>query len=274
MIVEAEHFVPGSEPGVAPAPAAFLRPDAALLFPRRAARLRVLAEGHEMGAYLRFIADLVDLQTKAAGLAGDWTELLPVILAGIGTEGVPAPVAEAVKALSAETAQIWAARAERLRLGEPEADDFRYAPFLTAAIQAELTRDAASAEAEMSEPGLCPLCGAHPVASTLGTEGQVAGLRRLHCGWCGTAWHLPRLCCSGCGAEGKLSYYRLEGGEIAVKAEACGHCGLTLKQFDLEISPQVEPLADDLACMALDQLVADRGGGRLGRVPNPFLPGG
>lgn len=274
MIVEAEQFVPGSEPGVAPAPAAILRPDAALLFPRRAARLRTLAEGHEMGAYLRFVAGLVDLQTRAAGLAGDWTELLPVILAGVRCDDLPAPVAEAVKALAAESAELWAARAERLRLGEAESDDFRHAPFLTAAMQAELTRDAAAAEPDFSEPGLCPLCGGHPVASTLGTEGQVSGLRRLHCGWCGTAWHMPRLCCSGCGAEGRLSYYRLEGYEVAVKAEACGACGTTLKQFDLEASPLAEPLADDLASLALDHLVAAQGKGKLGRVPNPFLPGG
>lgn len=274
MIVDSEHFVPGAEPGVAPAPAAVLRPDSALLFPRRAARLRALAEGHEMAAYLLFIAGLVDLQAEAAEHAGGWPEMLPGILAGVRTEDAPAPVAEAVKALAAEGAEAWAERVGRLRAGEPLAEDLPYVPFLTAAVQAQLIRAAATAEPERGEPGLCPLCGGHPVASTIGTEGQVSGLRRLHCGWCGTAWHLPRLCCSGCGAEGRLSYYRPEGYEVAVKAEACGACGTTLKQFDLDASPLVEPLADDLASLALDHLVAARGGGRLGRVPNPFLPGG
>jgi FdhE protein len=44
-----------------------------------------------------------------------------------------------------------------------------------------------------------------------------------------------------------------------VKAECCDACGHYLKIFSMETAPEIEPVADDLASVALDLLVAETG---------------
>jgi FdhE protein len=58
----------------------------------------------------------------------------------------------------------------------------------------------------------------------------------------------------------------------ARRAEACDECKSYLKIFYQEKDPAVDPVADDLASLALDVLVDERGYGRSG--PNLlFHPG-
>ena len=45
-----------------------------------------------------------------------------------------------------------------------------------------------------------------------------------------------------------------------MRAECCDECGHYLKILSMEQDPEVEPVADDLATVALDLLLAQAGG--------------
>jgi FdhE protein len=63
-----------------------------------------------------------------------------------------------------------------------------------------------------------------------------------------------------------------QGGQAAVKAEACDECRTYLKLMNQDLDPHVDPYADDLATLALDLLVDEQGLARSG--PNLlFHPG-
>ncbi len=271
MIVTAEDFVPGREPGMSPAPASFLRPDGSGVFARRASRLRRLADGHPMAGFLGFVAGLAEIQHGLT--ASDWREALPLILAEVAKAPATAEVARAAHHLMAEGPDHIAGRAGRWLNGEPTTDDLAASPFIVAALQAARIRAAATATplGTETDPGRCPLCGGAPVAATIATQGGIAGVRYLHCCLCATAWHLERLRCPRCGSDGKVTFRHLDGYGVEVKAETCGDCGTYVKVFATDGHPEVEPLADDLASMALDLHLAEDGWRRL--WPNPFLHG-
>jgi FdhE protein len=94
-------------------------------------------------------------------------------------------------------------------------------------------------------------------------------LRYLACGLCASAWHHTRVQCVLCRSAAGLSYLEVEGGEVPAKAEACQACQAWLKLLYVERAPRLEPLADDVATLALDLLMAERDLARLGR--NPLL---
>ncbi|HWP01141.1 MAG TPA: formate dehydrogenase accessory protein FdhE [Methylococcus sp.] len=115
----------------------------------------------------------------------------------------------------------------------------------------------------------CPICGFFPLASTIEAGAPVPGVRYVHCALCGTAWHRLRARCIYCGSEKDLAYYGLDGRETAVKAETCSTCGCYLKVLYRDKHPRLDPLADDLATLSLDLLLAEQGYRRFGF--NPFL---
>ena len=122
----------------------------------------------------------------------------------------------------------------------------------------------------------CPCCGSPPTASVIRIGADDAGFRYLHCALCGTQWHYVRVKCAHCESTKGIHYETLEpaheGVEVAatgarpgaVKAECCDTCGHYLKQVSMEKDHEVEPVADDLASVALDLLVADAGFERSG----------
>jgi FdhE protein len=99
----------------------------------------------------------------------------------------------------------------------------------------------------------------------LGAEGS--GARYLACGLCATQGHYVRIKCSHCEGTKGISLQSLllagesEGdakrGEPAVEVECCGECGHYLKLVHQERDHDVEPVADDLASLTLDLLVAE-----------------
>lgn len=114
---------------------------------------------------------------------------------------------------------------------------------------------------------LCPCCGSSPVASLIETNPQSSGVRYLQCGLCATQWYLERSLCSVCERSGKLDYLSLaphtdgkdDDATAVAQAEACGDCGSYLKIFPRALDADVEPLADDLASLALDLLLSEEG---------------
>jgi FdhE protein len=156
------------------------------------------------------------------------------------------------------------ALAERVLGGRASGAEVALAPFLGGALQVAWTVAAAAlppASIERRHAG-CPLCGSPPVA------GQVLGddkLRYLVCGLCATQWHHTRAQCVLCRASGHLDYAAVEGDPGPARAEACGACRAYLKLLYVERAPRLEPMADDVASLALDLLMAERGLARLGQ---------
>ena len=121
----------------------------------------------------------------------------------------------------------------------------------------------------LDQPGLCPVCGTHPVASVVRVGGQYQGYRFLQCGLCTTEWHMVRTKCSHCDSTKGIAYHGIEGGSEAIKAESCDECKTYRKIGYQEKDYEFEPLADDLASLTLDLLMNEAGYQR--SSPNPLL---
>jgi FdhE protein len=94
-------------------------------------------------------------------------------------------------------------------------------------------------------------------------DGEVPKLRYLHCGLCNTEWHLGRVVCAACRDGNRIAYRYIEGSDGTVRAETCGACKSYLKILYREKSPEADPVADDLATLALDLLVEEAGYDRM-----------
>jgi FdhE protein len=253
-------------------------PDPASLFARRGQRLRTLAEGHSLGDYLRLMAAVADGQQVAldalrAALVAEqfaqqlgrqielahehrmpllqaagwprqerWRAILTELCTSIaGAPGFPAgvrSVCERIVAspgagIEAQALQVyWAAMASSLQMSDVT---------------------------QIDVPGVCPTCGTLPVSSIVRSDKRSQGYRYLHCGLCATEWHLVRITCSQCLTTEGIVYHSIEGGSAAVRAESCGQCHTYRKILYQEKDPEVEPVADDLASLALDLLMTEEG---------------
>jgi FdhE protein len=208
-----------------------------------------------------------------------WRTGLQQIIAAV-TPAAPEPARKDLARLAAFDAERVEALAERVLHTELYGDDAALLPYVAAALQVLWTAGAARlgvAEiAALDVPGVCPCCGFLPVASVVRGGGEVANLRYLHCALCNTEWNLVRVKCTACDATEGVSYRHLEAeglkGADAVRAETCDSCKSYLKIVYQEKGP-VDPVADDLATLALDILVDEAGYARSG--PNLLLvPGG
>lgn len=297
------------EPGTLESPAGeipFLRLPERHLFQVRAERLDALADGHALGDYLRFMAavargqhaaltaiDTVPLPDAAQlarcrehklpplGVQGwtrapAWRVALRQILASL----VSAPMPEAARAAIAQLENADDADlegfADALLAGDFARLDRAAAPFVAAALQVYwlhmATRLGVSAFGRLDTPHLCPVCGSPPAASVVRIGAAEHGLRYLNCSLCGAAWHVVRIKCVFCDTTKGISYYGIEGGSAAIKAEQCDACSSYLKILYMEKDPNVDVVADDIASVALDVLMADAGVVRSG--VNFFLLGG
>jgi FdhE protein len=279
------------------------RPVSADVFAERSARLRALAPGHAMEGYLRFAAALAHTQHdvlrafpdvpvpagsalaqclehglpplsvdgRARGPA--WRDGLTRIIARLDRATLPGSAAGTLDLLSkADPAQLESAAAHLLAGAYAELDAGQ-APLLAAALQVYWTKMALALGADGFSRnvsyGLCPLCGSHPVASVVRIGGAAQGLRYLVCSLCASEWHVVRVKCSACASTKGIGYLGIEGATEAIKAETCDECRTYLKIFYLEKDPGMEPVADDLATLALDLLVDEQGYNRLG--PNLLI---
>lgn len=280
----------------------FLRlPQRQSVFMARAQRLRQLAQGHPMAGYLEFIATLAEaqqrcldappvLRTPAAAelqqcrshgmpplnaqtLPRDpaWRDLLRGLLRELSARTGGA-VQATLQALAAESDTVLEAQADKLLHGIGFGLDAAYAPLIGAALQVCWTHLATTlgeaAFARIDVPNVCPCCGAQPVASIARSGARESGHRFLHCSLCAAEWHMVRIKCAGCDSTRGISYRSIEDGrpgdQHAVKAECCEECGSYLKILYVERDPQVEPVADDLASLPLDLLMAETGTNCLG----------
>lgn len=277
------------------------------LFSRRARRLRQLATGHSMADYLRFAAALAEAQQQQlkqlpvpplpdqnvleqcrqhhmpllapAGWPRDpiWRTVAQRLTEALDAVA-PAPAHAAFARLRAAETDWLETQADAL-LSEGRSNlDLACAPVIGAALQVCWTRLAAALDpawiAPPATPSLCPVCGAPPVASAVGGAGDAdSGLRYLHCALCGSEWHAVRAQCSQCDNDKGLVYFAVENDRQPIQAEACPECGSYLKLCRRDQESTMEPLADDLASLALDLLMSEEKFARSG-VNYWMLPSG
>lgn len=282
-------------------------PDRARVFSTRAARLRRQsgdsAIGHAIGDYLRLMAHVADAQQAAladidSSLPGieqishartfrmplmsatgwqreeHWSRTLMLIcdsLAALPDLSVPARnVCDRLRTMQPEALE---AQADTLLAVQTGAIDVATAPFLMAALQVYWVDLASRVRVEdipeLDVPGACPTCGTLPVASVVRADPRSQGIRYLHCALCATEWHMVRVKCSHCQSTKGITYQSIEDGSRAIRAECCDTCRTYRKILYQEEDGDVEPVADDLASLALDLLLSEAGYHRAS--PNPLL---
>jgi FdhE protein len=274
-------------------------PDREDLFAKRAQRLRELAgsesrgHGRAIGDYLRLMEVVADAQqtavtnlavsrpgaeeiaqarthrmplVHAVGLRRDpcWRGILGQLCdAVLRSREVPAGVRDTCARLRDSRAQEIEAQADALLTVQSAEIDAATAPFVMSALQVYwvhlASRFVAADICQLDVPGVCPVCGTLPVASIVRADKDSQGYRYLHCALCATEWHMVRVTCSHCQATKGISYDSIEGGSEAVRAESCEACRTYRKIFYQEKDMGVEPVADDLASLALDLLLTEEG---------------
>ena len=175
----------------------------------------------------------------------------------------PAGVCAVCERLLTSDTPVLEAQAELLLTARTEGVDLEAAPFIVAALQVYWTGMTSFLKAgdvvEIDVPGVCPVCGTLPVSSIIHADKRSQGYRYLHCALCATEWHMVRITCSHCLSHEGITYHSIEGGSEAIRAESCGACHTYRKILYQEKDPEVEPVADDLATLALDMLMTQEG---------------
>ena len=275
------------------------------VFADRVERFATLAPGHSLGDWLTFLGHLTRAQHDALQRLPDISLPSTCAMEKARTHGMPPlsaaslPCAETLrevlkqiaKALEAHAperarqtlAALCETPAERLEkmaiellAGNPDPQDAAALPIIAAVLQVVWTGLAGQLDAstlqKLDTPGVCPCCGSLPVASVVRTASSVSNLRYLHCSLCNTEWNVPRATCSACGTDKGVAQQQIEGSNGAMRAETCDSCMSYLKIGYQDKDPHIDPVADDLATLALDMLVDAAGYSRSG--PNLFLIGG
>jgi formate dehydrogenase accessory protein FdhE len=108
-------------------------------------------------------------------------------------------------------------------------------------------------------PSTCPLCGGHPVAGVLRSEGDGAK-KSLICMLCAHEWNFRRVVCPACGEEREPQMAFYSAPEIShVRVDVCDTCHTYLKSIDLTKTGLAVPVVDDLATIPLDLWAREHG---------------
>ncbi len=279
-------------------------PDPASLFSARARRLAALAEGSQIKPYLLFLSGLAYAQHEVqAGLP--WPEMpepaeierarafgMPPLdrgrfikdaafeatfaglLASAGAIDKPPAAAEALGRVGQASAAARDVMARNVLAESIPMDALAEHVFVAAVLQVHFARLASRLEAKRLVPvgdGVCPCCGGPPVASLVVGWPTAHGARYCACSLCGALWNYVRIRCTQCGSTKGVSYQEVAGSDGTVKAETCDHCHAYVKVLYQDKEPSLEPMADDVATLALDLLM--REGPYRRAAFNPFLLG-
>jgi FdhE protein len=247
-------------------------PERAHVFSRRAARLRELTRddpaGHAIADYLRLMATVADTQhcalTAFEPRERHWRDVLLQLCSSVSLlSDLPEKVHAVCERLTYLQPERLEREADALLSADSAPVDVASAPLLMAALQVYWVDLASRLQPEHVEaldvPVVCPVCGTPPVASVVRTDPGAQGYRYLHCALCATEWHMVRVTCSHCQSTKGINYRSIEGGSQAIRAECCDSCRTYRKIFYQEADSGIEPVADDLASLALDLLVSEAG---------------
>ncbi|SMY38600.1 formate dehydrogenase accessory protein FdhE [Photobacterium andalusiense] len=266
--------------------------DPATIFHARAARLRQLAQDSFMADYLLLAGQIVQqqlhlvdtfngavqqqLQTQTLTwplkIDSSWQAILDPMLTQLTSALRPVVSDDIVKVIdniSQIDQQTLQHYFHALQQNQAERVPADIAIILWSCINTLMSLIMANTQLEWqpeanAKQSHCPLCGGAPAASLI----QGSGHRYLHCSQCEAQWHRLRAECTQCGDSENIQL-QSETLEDSVRAETCSHCQSYLKMLVLEKNPQLDPIADDLATIVLDQKLGEMEFYRSGF--NPFL---
>ena len=217
-------------------------------------------------------------QAALGDVPADFYPVLADLLAEIGTQ-VPTNMQAELSALAALPRAAAEALASRVLTGSTEEQSA--VVWVQAALQiiwtawaAQLVEDAVPPVQERTH---CPCCGTEAVGSVVFASGDLAGLRYMHCPHCNSRWNALRAKCPTCDSSGGMAIQEIDTDAavaqvaplLAAKAESCEVCRSYRKLYRFDKQQYADPVADDLASLALDILVGEAGYARAGH--NPFL---
>lgn len=277
--------------------APFALPPSPDLFASRSARFAYLAHQQPHAAWLDVLAGLCQAQHEALGRCpADHDAVLPLA----ATAPLPGQLSDVLQHLvhSLERTHPKQAApliapfrqavppavepiARSLLTGSGMVQDGAGRSLIEAALQVIWTARARSLPASALQPAaerdLCPCCGTPASTALIRIGGSIAGLRFLHCPLCNTQWNAMRARCTSCESVREVAQHRLDGRTDApwpsAGAESCDACGSYRKLFNLDKDPAADPVADDLASLALDVLMGEAGLARNGHLPFMELQG-
>jgi FdhE protein len=278
-------------------------PDPSALFLGRSRRLRALAPGHTLEAYLNFAADVTEAQhavqaslaepvlPPAGRIRQAQENGLPPLSRSTTDPGEAEDAAlsclldrlrqyKLTEETSAAIGTLAAASAERRcqlmsgALKDAPVEDIAGHVLILAGLQIAFARLAAKLDAGDLRPvadSVCPACGSPPVSSSVVGWPNAHNSRFCTCSLCGTMWNVVRIKCVICSSTEGIGYHSIDGRPDQVKAETCGKCRRYVKILYHVKDPSLEPLSDDIASLDLDMLLAQEGWERGGH--NLFLLG-
>ena len=277
-------------------------PGPSAIFLTRSKRLRSIAAEHPLAPYLSFVAILAKAQASVqAGLPpaghpraeqiqqaiehgvpplaratfepGEAGEaMLRGFLEGLRPASTPAGAGAAIQ-LPAGAACRQAAP-DHSRGAEDTPAKYRKPRARSRGPTGSLCRLAAQLTAAELKPiadSVCPACGSPPMTSSVVGWPGAHNSRYCTCSLCGTMWNVVRVKCVLCSSTEGIAYHSVEGSTGTVKAETCEKCGKYVKILYQVKDHMLDPLADDVATLELDMLLAKEGWKRGGN--NPFLLG-
>jgi FdhE protein len=279
-------------------------PDPASVFLRRSERFAALAPGHEIEPYLLLLSQITRAQHDVQG-----TMPVPALPAAkqlqLAHDSIMPPISTALMELDdaadttfgallkqlatadlAPTARLTLEVVERATPAERRAmmravvldevpdDAVAEHVLAAAAVQLVFTRLAAQldvASLQSVADGACPSCGGAPSASAIVGWNGAHGTRFCTCSICATQWNVVRIRCLVCSSESGIAYHSIEGGSETIMGETCESCSSYVKMLHQHKEAGLDPLADDVASLALDLTLAKEGWQRAS--VNPFLMG-
>ena len=289
--------------GVSKAPFAYV-PDPAVLFARRAARFGTLAQSGNLAPYLSFLAAVAHAQGAILPHLPEPELPAPEIIARAHAFDMPPLDRGALKPDAAlrdtchrlfealTSAEMPDAAREALahaRTADDPALDAMIANaladsipqdmigehiYIAAALQVHFARLASRLDAAALVPvgvGACPVCGGRPVASMIAGWHGAESVRYASCMLCSTLWNEVRVKCLVCSSTKGIGYQEVDGQGGIIKAETCDECGSYVKVLYQHKDVMLEPVADDVGSLGLDQLLRGSPWRRAGL--NPFLAG-
>jgi FdhE protein len=301
--VRAGPFGPLNVGEVAKPPFAVL-PHPSELFKSRSDRFKTLSDGHQLKGYLELASEICALQhrivpeftslplpapdqlaqahTHAMPPLGvllsdptdDAVRVLDVFLDGLPGLAMPEATSAAVKALR-DTPRSMRAALLGEALDDPAKDaDLAQHTLVLAALEIYATCLAAQLDPDSLTriaDAICPACGQPPVASAIVSWPSAHNTRFCQCSLCNTMWNAVRAKCLICGEQGGISFLSLGGETDPIKAETCGACRSSIKVMYQTQDPALDLVADDVASLGLDILLAEKEWRRAGR--NRYLLG-
>lgn len=282
----------------------YLKPDAAV-FQKRAARFHSLAAEHELGAFLTFLGQIAQAQHDALATLGNlvhpnagglvpyhknqvalpeqWQAVLHSILTSVAgsAPSATATIIASLQQQDAATLNDWA-QAALSDEDETSLSDKGIKLFILAALQVIWTHWALSSAKDdwqaldylgKVQKDSCPCCGSQAVASVIKIDSKLVNLRYVHCPLCQSQWNMIRARCTYCDSNKNVALHSIADQKAApyksVQAEGCQDCHGYRKVFSMSKDQMVDPIADDVASLALDLLMNDTEFARGGE--NPFI---